>query len=109
MKFEGRIAIVTGAGDGIGRGIALAFAREGADIAVCARRRPNVEQTPRMIEELGRRAIFGHFDAADEDEVIKFVAETRTRLGPPSLLVTNASTMPYGEAADISVSEMDAC
>jgi len=109
MKFKGRVAIITGAGDGIGRGIALAFAREGADVAVCARRRPNVEQTAQKIEALGRRVIFGHFDAADEEAVINFISETSSKLGQPTLLVTNASTMPYGEAADISVAEMDAC
>jgi NAD(P)-dependent dehydrogenase (short-subunit alcohol dehydrogenase family) len=109
MKLKGRIAIVTGAGDGIGRGIALAFAREGADVAVCALRRPNVEQTALKIEALGRRTTFGHFDASDEEAVINFVAEARKSLGPPSLLVTNASTMPYGEATDISVTEMDDC
>jgi NAD(P)-dependent dehydrogenase (short-subunit alcohol dehydrogenase family) len=109
VKLKDRIAIVTGAGDGIGRGIALAFAREGADVAVCARRQPNVEETSRQVTALGRRSHYAFFDASDEDAVVRFVAETHRILGPPTLLVTNASTMPFGEAAAISASEMDAC
>lgn len=109
MKLANRVAIVTGAGNGIGRGIALAFAREGADVAVCARRRANVEETARCVTAVGRATHYDHFDGSDEDSVVRFVAETRSLLGPPTLLVANASTMPFGEATGISTSEMDAC
>ena len=102
MKLKDRVAIVTGAGDGIGRGIALAFAREGADVAVCARRQPNVEETSRQVAALGRRTHFAYFDASEEDAVARFVAETHRMLGPPTLLVTNASTMPFGEASALA-------
>lgn len=109
MKFLGQIALVTGAGDGIGRGIAVALAREGADVAVCARRSIHVEETARQISDLGRRCHCSHFDAADEAAVAQFVSETVERLGPPTLLVANASTMPFGEAAGLTVAEMDGC
>jgi NAD(P)-dependent dehydrogenase (short-subunit alcohol dehydrogenase family) len=109
MKLDNQIAIVTGAGDGIGRGIALAFAREGAHVAVCARNRTHVEETARLVAALGRRAHFGFFDAADESAIARFVTETTAVLGPPTLLVPNAATMPFGELADMTASEMDVC
>jgi NAD(P)-dependent dehydrogenase (short-subunit alcohol dehydrogenase family) len=109
MKLDGRTAIVTGGGDGIGRGIALALAREGADVAVCARHRPNVEETARQVAALGRRSHFGYFEATDEDAVARFVAETDARLGPPTILVPNAATMPFVALADMSAHDMDVC
>jgi NAD(P)-dependent dehydrogenase (short-subunit alcohol dehydrogenase family) len=109
MKLDNQIAVVTGAGDGIGRGIALAFAREGAHVAVCARNRTNVEETARQVAALGRRAHCGFFDAADESAIASFVAQTKTILGAPTLLVPNAATMPFGELADMTASEMDDC
>lgn len=104
-----QVAIVTGAGDGIGRGIALALARAGAHVAVCARREPNVRETARLIEAVGRRAHAGFFDAGDEAAVSDFVAETQRRLGPPTILIPNAAIMPVTAIADMSASDMDSC
>src|SRR5258708_21970991 len=109
MKLKDQIAIVTGAGDGIGRGIALAFAREGAHVAVCARSRNNVEETSRQIATLGCRTHFGYFDAADESAIARFVTETKDLLGPPTLLVPNAATMPFVELAEMDIHDMDTC
>lgn len=109
MKLHNKVAIVTGAGDGIGRGIALALAREGADVAVCARNRPNVEESARQIAALGRRSHFGNFDAMDEASVAQFVAETKDHLGPPTVLIPNAATMPFVDLADMRAEDMDVC
>lgn len=107
--LQGKIAIVTGAGDGIGRGIALAFAREGADVAVCARSVENVSETARQIEALGRKALVGAFDVSDEPSIARFCAEVETALGPVSILVNNAAVMPVVDVEEMTVEQFDSC
>ena len=107
--LNGKVALVTGAGDGIGRGIALAFAREGADVAVCARRVENVRETARLVEALGRKAHWGAFDICDESEIAKFCTETEKALGPASVLVNNAAVMPVVAVEEMSVEQFDEC
>lgn len=108
-RLQGKVAIVTGGGDGIGRGIALAFAREGADVAVCARTPANVQETALLIEALGRKAYWAAFDICDEAEMAKFVEDTETALGPISALVNNAAVMPVVHVEDMSVEDFDRC
>lgn len=107
--LQNKTALVTGAGDGIGRGIALAFAREGADVAVCARRTDNVRETARQIEALGRKAHWGAFDVSDETAIARFCAETAKTLGPVTVLVNNAAVMPVVDVEDMTVEQFDAC
>jgi NAD(P)-dependent dehydrogenase (short-subunit alcohol dehydrogenase family) len=107
--LSGKAAIVTGAGDGIGRGIALAFAREGANVAVCARGETNVKETARQIEALGRKAHWGAFDVSDETAIAKFCAETQAALGPVSILVNNAAVMPVVDVEDMTEVQFDNC
>ena len=69
-KLDGKTALVTGGGRGIGRGIVLEFAREGADVAINYRRdRDSAERTAGEVRELGRRAIVLHADVADREAV----------------------------------------
>lgn len=109
MLLKGKTAIVTGAGDGIGRGIALALARAGADVAVCSLNRPEVAETARQVAALGQRTHCDHFDAADESRVADFVAETAEKIGPPTLLVPNAAIMPVVEVESMQAVQIDAC
>lgn len=109
MRLKNRTAIVTGAGDGIGRGIALALAKEGANVGVCARTPEKVAETARLVEALGVRAYADHFDAGDEAAVIRFVKATAEKCGPPVILIPNAAVMPVVDLEEMTTEQMDNC
>jgi NAD(P)-dependent dehydrogenase (short-subunit alcohol dehydrogenase family) len=90
MLFEGKIAIVSGSGPGMGREIALAFAREGADVAVAARREDKVARVAEKIEALGRRALPVRCDVTDPDQCRELADRTAAELGGVDILVNNA-------------------
>ena len=81
MRLAGRAAIVTGAGDGIGRGIALALAREGASVAVCDVNADTVAETRRLVAETGRPVLSESLDITDHDGVRSFVERAPSRMG----------------------------
>ena len=91
MKFEGRIALVTGASRGIGRATAIKLAGEGADVAVhYVRSAKPAEEVCEEVRTLGRRAIALQADIADRVAVNEIVAQATAALGPIELLVNNA-------------------
>src|SRR5690349_4324282 len=85
--LKGKTALITGGGRGIGRAIALAFAREGARIAVAARTVGQVEQ---VATEIGNGAIALVCDVANPESVKRMFAELQERFGPADILVNNA-------------------
>ena len=90
-RLDGKRALVTGGGRGIGRGIALELAREGADVVVNYRRdRAAAESTAREIEGLGRRATALQADVADWDQVSAMVARAVEFLGALDVAVANS-------------------
>jgi len=84
------VAIVTGAGRGIGRAIALSLAAEGAAVAVCARTDAEIAETAALVAKAGGRAIPLKLDVKDPANVRAVVMETTRALGPVTLLVNNA-------------------
>lgn len=90
LDLEGTVAIVTGAGKGIGKGIALTLAEAGADITAAARTKADVEQTAQEIVKLGRKALAIPTDVTREDEVERMVKTTLAELGQVDILVNNA-------------------
>ena len=90
MRFAGKIALVTGASAGIGRALALQLAREGANVAVAARRLDLLEKLGRDIEGLGRTALPLRCDVTREDEVRAAVAAAVSRFGALDIVVANA-------------------
>jgi len=109
QRLKGRTAIVTGAGDGIGRGIALGFAREGANVAVCARGEPNLLETVRQIEAEGVLCHAEAFDITRIASIEQFVIATAEKIGPPTILVNNAAVMPVVAVEAMSEEQFQAC
>lgn len=88
--LDGKVALVTGAGRGIGRGIALAFAAAGADIALLSRTRSDLDEVAKTINGLGRKAIVLPCDVSDESSLKLAVDSTVSALGRLDTLVNNA-------------------
>lgn len=106
--YSGKVAFVTGAGTGIGRATALAFAKAGASVAAAGLPDANTRETVRLIENAGGRAMPIPCDVAREDEVEAAIARTIDAFGQLDFAFNNAGVeQPITAAADISVEEWD--
>jgi NAD(P)-dependent dehydrogenase (short-subunit alcohol dehydrogenase family) len=90
FSLQGKVGIVTGASRGIGRAIALGFARAGADLALAARTKADLESLKDEVESIGRRAIAVPTDVNERDQIENLVERTVTDLGGLDILVNNA-------------------
>src|SRR4029434_1898001 len=95
MRLRGKVALVTGAQQGIGRGIALAFAHEGADVAVnYLDARAAAETVLRQVQAAGRRATLVQGDVARPADAKAMVTRVADELGGLDILVNNAGVSP---------------
>jgi len=90
MRLEGKTAIVTGAGRGIGRAISLGFAAEGANVVVAARTQAQIEGVAQEIRQHGGNSLPIQCDVSDEEMVEGLVQEALTHFGKLDILVNNA-------------------
>ena len=97
-KLEGKVALITGGDSGIGRAVAVLFAREGADVAIAhLAEDADAEETRAAVEAEGRRAIVIRGDVADRDFCREAVARTVRELGGIDVLVNNAAFQVHTE------------
>jgi 3-oxoacyl-[acyl-carrier protein] reductase len=108
MDLKNRVAIVTGSSRGIGRSIALAFARAGADVVVnFLRREAEARQVENEISALGRKCACIQADVSRQDEVTRLTSEASARLGPADILVNNAAIVRPQPIAEITERDWD--
>jgi NAD(P)-dependent dehydrogenase (short-subunit alcohol dehydrogenase family) len=109
MRLAGKVAIVTGAGRGIGRGIALRFAREGAKVGILDLKGTECQQVVDEITTAGGEALALPADVTQEADVSLAVERLRARFGPVTVLVNNAAVMPTGPLHQTSPADFDRC
>lgn len=107
MKLQGRVALVTGGGRGLGRAIALALAAEGCDVALAARSEDELQCVAREVEALGRRALPVRCNVADENEVRSLVEQTVSTLGGVHIVVNNAGGVCRDLLVETQVEDWD--
>jgi NAD(P)-dependent dehydrogenase (short-subunit alcohol dehydrogenase family) len=90
FSYEGKKAIVTGAGRGIGRAIALAFAEQGADVMLAARSRDEIERVAEEIRQIGRQAWAVAADMSDLQDAQNLIQRSKEAMGAVHILVNNA-------------------
>lgn len=89
-RLKGKVAIITGGGTGLGRAMARALAREGADVVVTARRMGPLEEAAREVRELGGRALAISTDVTDSQQVNRMVERALAEMGRIDILINNA-------------------
>jgi NAD(P)-dependent dehydrogenase (short-subunit alcohol dehydrogenase family) len=110
-RLQGRVALITGADSGIGRAVALCYAKEGADIlfAHLKEEKEDADETVRLVESAGRRAVAVPSDIRKRDFCQKLVDQTISRFGRLDILVNNAAYQrTYAKLEDIPEDEFEA-
>ena len=107
MRLAGQVAVVTGAGRGIGRAVAVAFAREGAFVVLAARSAREIASVQRDIEATGGRALAVATDVRQEPAVAALVTRALAEGGRIDCLVTAAGLAAFGPVADAKTADWD--
>ena len=107
LSLEGQVAIVTGGGTGIGRSIALEFAKAGADVVVASRRLPVLEEVGREVTALGKRSLAIQTDISRKTDVDNLVQRVMDKFGVIDILVNNAAIFDTTPLLELSEDDWD--
>ncbi len=108
-RLQGKTVLITGGGQGIGRAAAAAFAKEGAQIAICGRNSANLGEVAAELRALGAKVSAESCDVTDESQVHEFVAAVLKEFGVIDVLVNNAGVLgPRGALAQVSAKDWNA-
>jgi NAD(P)-dependent dehydrogenase (short-subunit alcohol dehydrogenase family) len=108
-KLAGRKAVITGGDSGIGRAVAIAYAREGADVLISyLNEHEDAKETARLVEEAGRKAVVVPGDISDEEHCKKIIAQAVSELGGVDILVNNAAyQLTHESLQDVTREELE--
>lgn len=107
MNLKDKVAVVTGGGRGIGKAIALALAKDGADVVLAARTHYEIESVGKQIEGLGRKALAVKADVSQVVDVRKLFEKAVGKFGSVHVLVNNAGIGSFANVIDLNVGDFD--
>lgn len=105
QSIAGKVALITGAGRGIGRATALAFAKEGIHVGLVGRTLENLQRVAEELKQFDVKVAFAAADVADLDSITSAVESIRGELGPIDILVNNAGISKFGGFMDLTPEE----
>ncbi len=108
FSLEGKVAIVTGGGTGIGKATAVEFARAGADVVIASRKLEHLEPVAADIRKLGRRSFSAAMDVRNEEQMRELVDRTARELGRLDIMVNNAGASFIAPLEEISLNGWNA-
>lgn len=106
-RLEHKKSIVTGAGDGIGRGIALEIGKQGSKVAICATKEKTLAETAKILRDSGVDVFSKIVDLRNEQEVVDFVKESADYMGGINVLINNAAVMPSTRLEGLTADTID--
>ena len=108
FRTDGKVALVTGAGTGLGREFAVTLAKAGATVALAARRSEKLVETAEIIERVGGKSLSLHLDVTDSLSVTSCLEQIESECGVPDILVNNAGIARQSFLTDITEKDWDA-
>lgn len=105
QNITGKVALITGAGRGIGRATAIAFAQEGIHVGLVGRTLENLQKVEAELKEYGVKVAIAAADVSDIDSITDAVESIRTELGPIDILINNAGISKFGSFMELTPEE----